>query len=197
MRKLTVWRRVGLWAAALPLAMGFLASGALLHAATPGTVAPVVPGHDRLVDAKADAATRGQLLLGELNCISCHKPEANARVQVRQAPDLTHAGARITPQYLQAYLTNPQALKPGTSMPNIFHASAPAAKEGAVEALTHYLVSLGGPIKPASVEGNRPMVAAGDRLFHSIGCVACHAPRKNGKPVDTKSPAVPLGDLAS
>jgi mono/diheme cytochrome c family protein len=195
---------VGRWAAAsVAVAWAAVASPTWLAAAAPAAPpAPVVPGFDRLTtEGKADAVAAGQLLLGELNCTSCHQAETT-RVQPRPAPDLSAAGARITPGFLRAYLSDPQAAKPGTVMPNVFHASAPQMKAGAVEALTHYLASLGGPVKPSGMAGTTLDVVAGEKLFHTVGCVACHAPRgkqandKDGQPIPLKIPSVPLPDLA-
>lgn len=177
------------------IALAGLALGAGIVVTHPAAAAPVVPGVDRL---KADDPARGEVLLGELNCISCHAAPDAVRVAPRPAPDLSQAGTRITPQYLAAYLADPHGVKPGSAMPNVFHASEPAAKQGAVEFLTHYLVSLGGPMKPSTEEGSQPQVEAGDKLFHTVGCVACHAPMtKTGKVIETKLPSVPLGNLAS
>ncbi|QOV87702.1 PA14 domain-containing protein [Humisphaera borealis] len=178
------------------MALAGLALGSFWASAAPVVAAPpVVPGVDRL---KPGDPARGELLLGELNCISCHAAPDAQRIIPRQAPDLTQVGSRVTPQFLTAYLADPQSVKPGTAMPNVFHASEPAAKQGAVEFLTHYLVSLGGPIKTSTEEGSQPQIDAGDRLFHTVGCVACHSPvTKTGKPIDTKLPSVPLGNLAS
>ncbi|HXE55722.1 MAG TPA: PA14 domain-containing protein, partial [Tepidisphaeraceae bacterium] len=155
---------------------------------------PVVPGYNRLKDeGKAKPAELGQVLLGELNCTQCHQEPNAKRILTKGAPDLSDAGARMTPQYLTQYLLNPHAMKPGTTMPDIFHASDPKAKEGAVEFLVHYLVSLGGPIKPARGEGNALMVEQGRRLYMSVGCVACHAPEQG---TQMKVPSVPLPNLA-
>jgi len=175
--------------ALLPLALAGLVGEASASAS------PVVPGFNRL---KEGDPARGQVLLGELNCLSCHQAPAAARVLPRPAPDLSQVGSRVTPQFLMAYLADPQSVKPGTAMPNVFHASEPASKQGAVEFLTHYLVSLGGPIKASAEEGSQPQIEAGNRLFHTVGCVACHAPMtQSGKLIETKLPSVPLGNLAS
>ncbi len=177
------------------MALAGLAWGALFSVEVPAIAAPVVPGVDRL---KAGDPARGELLLGELNCVSCHAAPDAVRIAPRPAPDLSQAGTRITPQYLAAYLADPHAVKPGSAMPNVFHASEPAAKQGAVEFLTHYLVSLGGPMKTSTEEGSQTQVEAGDKLFHTVGCVACHAPMtKTGKVIETKLPSVPLGNLAT
>src|SRR6185437_16885068 len=71
--------------------------------------------------------------------------------------------------------------------------SEPQAKEGAIEYLTQFLVSLGGPIKPSGEEVNVLAVEQGRKLFHTVGCVACHAPEKNA---NTIIPSIPLPNLA-
>lgn len=155
---------------------------------------PVVPGYNRLKDqAKASPAELGQVLLGELNCAQCHSAPDAKRVLTKGAPDLSEAGARMTPQYLREYILNPHGMKPGATMPDLFHASDENSKKGAADYLTEYLVSLGGPIKPASEDGDVLLVEQGKKLFQSVGCVACHA-IEAGAPM--KVPSVPLPNLA-
>ncbi|MDB5333443.1 MAG: hypothetical protein JWP03_4594 [Phycisphaerales bacterium] len=181
-----LWRR----AVGMSIAMACCFGGAA--SAAPAD-APVVPGFERLKEAKADPAAQGELLLGELNCLQCHAAPGQKRIDTKGAPDLSSAGARLTPQYLRAYLADPHGVKPGATMPDIFHASDAAAKQGAVEFLTHYLVSLGGPMKPAGEEGNAMLVEMGRKMYHQVGCVACHGPEKKGA---TAVPSVPLPNLA-
>jgi cytochrome c2 len=155
---------------------------------------PVVPGYNRLKDeAKAPPAELGQVLLGELNCAQCHSAPDAKRILTKGAPDLRDAGARMTPQYLRDYISNPHGMKPGTTMPDLFHASEEQSKAGAVDFLTAYLVSLGGPIQDLGEDGNLLMVENGRKLYQSIGCVACHAVEK-GAPM--KVPSVPFPNLA-
>lgn len=158
-------------------------------------VPPVVPGYYHRLAAKAEPAELGEILLGELNCLQCHAAEASPqRILTKGAPDLSKVGARVTPQWIREYVANPHASKPGNTMPDIFHSSAAQAKEGAVEFLTHYLVSLGGPIDPAATAANDMVVQKGKDLYHTVGCVACHDPEQPLN--DPKVPSVPLGKLA-
>ena len=155
---------------------------------------PLVPGYQVLKDSgKMDIAAQGELLLGELNCIACHTAGLQSRINPKGAPDLTEAGLRITPQYLRHYLSNPHQIKPGTTMPDLFHASATAAKTGAVDFLVHFLVSQGGPIADPVGAGTKELVEQGRKLYESVGCVACHSPEKADA---LKTASVPLGDLA-
>jgi mono/diheme cytochrome c family protein len=144
-------------------------------------------------EAKASPTQLGQVLLGELNCTQCHAAPQAKRILAKGAPDLSNIGARATPAYLRNYLAHPHDVKPGATMPDLFHASDPRARDGAVDFLVQYLVSLGGPMKPAEEEGADKLVEEGRKLYHTIGCVACHAPEK-GDPA--KVPSVPLPDLS-
>lgn len=154
---------------------------------------PIVPGFYRLRDEAKDVtpAEVGQLLVSELNCTSCH---AAPNAQPKGAPDLSTIGGRATPGWIRSYLADPHKVKSGAMMPDIFHASEPDAKAGAVEFLTHFLVAQGGPLQASNSEGNTVLIDQGRKLYHSIGCVACHAPEKPLK--DPKVPSVPHGDLA-
>jgi mono/diheme cytochrome c family protein len=186
--------RSGSWCLAMRWALA--AGGALLTAGAGLARAgepPIVPGYTRLKDANAKPAELGQVLLGELNCAQCHAAPEARRILTKGAPDLSDAGARMTPQYLRAYILNPHAMKPGATMPDLFHASDPHAKEGAADFLTAYLVSLGGPIKPSDEDGNTLLVEQGRKLYQSVGCVACHAIEKGAA---SKVPSVPLPNLA-
>ena len=62
-------------------------------------------------DWGASGTDAGELLLGELNCTACHRADAavKARLGVRPAPLPGDVGARITPQYLRAFLNHPHA----------------------------------------------------------------------------------------
>lgn len=153
----------------------------------------IVPGFERLSPAPAsDAAAGGLLLLGELNCASCHQATGGWQEQIftKPAPVLDRVGSRVRLDYLRKFLANPQETKPGTTMPNLFAGLGPQEAAAQVEALVHFLAQTGG------LHDEEPPHGAdkkGERLFHSVGCVACHAPRKAGAvPV---SVAVPLGDL--
>lgn len=205
--------RERVWHSALWLAALILAVPADMSLAAES---PIVLGYERIAQsAKAGSTDAARILLTELNCASCHAAEnAGDAGPAKGAPDLSQIGKRMTPQAIGQYLTDPHAFKPGTTMPNLFHASEEHARDGAVEFLTQYLVSLGGPIKPAKLEGNAVLIERGRTLYHTVGCVACHAPEKPvqapelpaGKTAKQRSPneltegkplrSVPLGKLA-
>jgi mono/diheme cytochrome c family protein len=123
---------------------------------------------------------RGRVLAEEHNCIRCHQPADGDRMahglQSRQAPDLSQIGQRVHPGWIYRWLESPKEVNPSAAMPKLFSDD----EAGRVDrfAVTSYLVSLGGPI-PASPKPPRPnelkaSVARGERLFTSIGCIACH-----------------------
>jgi len=151
--------------------------------------------------------TPGEILIAEMNCAACHATPAplTERLASRQAPKLGAEGVRATPQWLREFLADPQAAKPGTLMPDALHALPPAEKTEAVEALTHFLISL----QPRETEEGRgasaAVLAEGEHLYHSLGCVMCHAPARlpSGRASDPAATAelaelakssIPLGD---
>jgi len=148
----------------------------------------------------------GEYLLSEMNCAACHDPgPVKARLASRPSPrlDVAH-GVKATPQWLHDFLLNPQAEKPGTLMPDMLAGLEEPTRTEVAEALTHYLVSLRGPEKPQAIGQSAAAINLGRSLFHTVGCVQCHAPEDlpPGKP-DAKSElaeiaktSVPMGNLA-
>src|SRR5688572_27542467 len=95
------------WVALVAAVVWALAGAAASAQEAAGDVEPVVPGYFRLRDEATDVnpAELGQLLIGELNCTTCHAAPDAKRVEPKGAPDLTNIGARVTPQWIKAYLS--------------------------------------------------------------------------------------------
>ena len=165
---------------------------------------PVVAGYERLrASGAAYERARGEVLLGELNCLSCHTvsdPARNGiadRITTKPAPDLSAIGRRVTVAWLARYLADPAAVKPGATMPDVFAGLAAGERDEIVEKITHFLVaqSVAMEAPEHAPFRYRATVERGRTLFHSIGCVACHAAEEGAE--DAETPSVPLGDLAA
>lgn len=188
MRNVIAWSAV-CWAAC-----------ATLHAAAGGaetTTAAVVAAFDRYTAGDSDpqaAGVAGRLLLNELQCTACHQAsgEVLAGVAPRQAPLLDGVGSRVKPEWLRAFLSDPQQVKPGTTMPHLTAALPEVQRAAAVEALVHFLASQGGA-PPRDAMPQPQAVVRGERLFHTVGCVACHDPQ--GDKAAALPHSVPLGSL--
>ena len=158
--------------------------------------APVLPTFERFHEDKANSASLGRLLLGELNCTSCHAAtdELNSQLMTKQAPILSKTGSRLKPEFLRSYIANPHLVKPGSTMPKLFgDGTSPAAKQE-VEALVHFLMSTADDEIPQAYAnyGSRPR---GERLYHEVGCAVCHHDHQSGD--KTLATTVPYGDLAA
>src|SRR6185436_14279457 len=117
----------------------------------------------------SDGAEAGRLLLGELNCVSCHKPDAATaeHFSVKKAPLLAETGSRLKFEWVRAFIADPQKLKPGATMPQ------PTLTAAEIDALSHFLMSLK-RAKPLESWGG-PAVKAKE-IFNRVGCAACHSP---------------------
>lgn len=180
----------GLRAFVAPLA-AFLVAGLALVASA---AHPVVPGFERFHADGKEPLAGGNLLLGELNCASCHKAEGATAASFipKQAPILTDIGRRAKADWIQAFIADPAATKPGTTMPGLLHGVPVAEAKAKAEALTHYLVSLSGG-EPAQELPRAGQPVRGGQLFHQVGCAVCHGSRLEKAP--TLATSVPLPDL--
>ena len=147
------------------------------HIDRPASQHPVISGEAHV---KPGTAEHGELLLAELNCVACHAADnaTLARLSPKQAPLLGDLASRVTSQWLREYLTDPHAVKPGTTMPDLFHASEAASRDNAVDYLMHFLLSQGEPLKKSETPGDMGLIQRGRELYHTVGCVACHSPQE-------------------
>jgi cytochrome c len=75
----------------------------------------------------AGDATNGRLLLQQFGCITCHRVSGVAGRQQEIGPPLDGAALRVylaghlpnNPEQLVAFIRDPQALVPGTTMPTV------------------------------------------------------------------------------
>ncbi len=147
---------------------------------------------DRIVDDRI----QGLVLLDRFHCASCHRADQGDPISGKQAPELTTSTARIDPRFIQDFIANPPLVKPGTNMPDVMGHLAENEKRDAAEAITHYLISL------TSQSFRRQAIdqlsaGRGNELFHTVGCVACHAPRGDDAQERTTNDSVPLGRIDS
>ncbi len=151
----------------VPIALWLVSTAAVSDAA------PRVPGFERFHTAEeVSAADMGRLLVQELNCLACHRgPNDLTAVAPKKAPVLDDVGSRVRPEWLRGYLTDPQQVKPGTTMPHVMDAVPEADRSAAIEALTHFLASTG---NVADTHPDQTAAQKGKATFHRVGCTACH-----------------------
>lgn len=131
-----------------------------------------LPGNHKLTQAQA-----GSVLLTELRCAACHSGIVRGSLPEKTAPDLADVGARISPGYLQRFLTSPSSAHPGTTMPDMLMSQPESTRDEIAKSLTHFLVAQSkSDFQTDSVEPIDRQL--GKSLYHSIGCVACHGPHE-------------------
>ncbi len=142
--------------------------------------------------ALEEQAERGRFLAEESNCVRCHQPGDRERMTKHLVPhlgpDLSKAGERLRPGWVERWLGSPRKLRPGAVMPDMFTQDETGRAER--YAAARYLASLGGPLRserrPPDRREVRTRRSRGERLFNSVGCLVCHGPATAGvsKPQD-------------
>ena len=122
--------------------------------------------------AVSEQFERGQQLVSALRCAACHQiPGARP---ARPAPDLSRVKGNVHHEWLVDWLvTNPQA-RQHADRPTGMTRRMPrfAIGRGAGEELAAYLASVApAPLDSEQLKGEQ---AIGQRLFLSLGCLACH-----------------------
>lgn len=122
--------------------------------------------------ASSEAAFAGRVLLERKGCVRCHAAEGNAALGPSfEAPRLDGLAARVDRGWLERWIADPAAMRAHTDMPALF-AQQPAA---AVEIARWLSASSATAESDGGVAASEPFVIErGRKLYHSLGCVACH-----------------------
>jgi mono/diheme cytochrome c family protein len=174
-----------------------LLRGDMVQAGCPGC-------HTNLRLPHADQIAKGEMLFEQLGCVGCHLVQGYGDLP-KPAPFLRRISAKVNPQWLAAWIENPQAYRPHTRMPNFMFSKEKATAIAAYiwnatqPESQAWLSEHGAP--PAAIDPtNAQLVAHGKELADSLGCRGCHgfapeeAPARLGK---TKDIAPNLSNIAA
>lgn len=140
----------------------------------------------------SQSALRGRVLLGELNCVACHSADAGV-VTARPAPYTGEIARRASAEWLTRWVRDPQFVKPGCGMPTVFVDE----DKDAVESIVHYLMSVGSAPEWQAPATEADGLEQGKKLYHTVGCVACHGVLDNPSKIFGDGNLVSAGGMVS
>ncbi len=128
---------------------------------------------DAIIATDATPRAKGEALFEEYDCLACHRLGSEGRFI---GPDLTWLGRRKTRHWERTWLSDPDAWKSGTFMPNF------ELSQDEIEALTAYLERLNGQSNQQSLEWefnvnfflNNRSDRRGQLIFRRLACWSCH-----------------------
>lgn len=115
------------------------------------------------------------------NCWACHagpNAERMATLDAVLPPLLTGeaaVGARVDAAWMRRFLADPRGTRPHTSHPHELAGLPPDTRAAVAADLTAFLFAGAQPVTAPSTS-TAAELERGRRLFHSVGCVACHVP---------------------
>ena len=141
----------------------------------------------------------GLVQIQRWNCTACHHgndaEDGGVNLAAKQAPNLNWSARHLNPAWMEQFIRDPHAVKPGTTMPNVLSANQ-ADRAQTATAITHFLVSASdNQFAPQAIDS--AAVASGYELFHAVGCTACHAPRNRQGVEQSLADSQALGDLSN
>ncbi|GAB5443086.1 MAG: hypothetical protein Fues2KO_34350 [Fuerstiella sp.] len=161
----------------------------------------VVHGQAAAPRREFETGLQGLVLIDRFNCQACHQSvDDDAWKFSASAPDLRWSVQHLNVSQLIRFLRDPHEIKPGTRMPDLLHQLDPQTAESTARAIVSYLMSTtGNPPQEDSISTHeaKPSTTSGFDLFHTVGCVACHAPRDREAVERPLADSVALGDVSS
>jgi len=133
-----------------------------------------------------DQVARGKYVFQRKNCNDCH---TILGIGGYYAPELTKVAERRDAVWLTAYLADPQAAKPGTTMPNQRLTQADVADLVAFLDWVRHIDTNGWPPEPLSRLGTTAGRPVPPGAWQAKGCGGCHM-------VDGQGAAGPGPDLS-
>ena len=154
---------------------------------------PIVPGFERFFASATDEkGLGGEMLISTLGCTSCHQGSTGL-LPIKQGPNLSNVRSRVRPDALVSMISDPHRTKPGTTMPDPWMGLNADQRKSAAESIASYLLLTGSQDSLVDRPAKSSSIRRGQELYHSVGCVACHAAFDGTKtPLST---TVPLGDV--
>lgn len=131
-----------------------------------------------LAGGKTDPADQGELRFRQMFCSTCHslsvtRAGTTSLIGGDIGPELSKVGSKVNPDWLIAWLRNPQAYLPHSKMPRYQFSDADlySVTQYITKRLTDSDLLSGVPILEAPTNDE---VQRGRRLFSDKGCASCH-----------------------
>lgn len=118
-----------------------------------------------------DQVVEGKKIWDYRNCDDCH---TILGIGGYWAPDLTKEADQRSPQFLTAWLKDPQAVKPDTTMPNQHLTDAEVQDLVAFLQWVSKIDTNNWPPQPPAAPPSQTGTSQGALLFQQMGCTACH-----------------------
>lgn len=141
-------------------------------------IPPDVLTHDANLEPLGEGLRlrEGRELIANLRCLKCHAPASpvgggptSMPELATDAPNLADIGARLNPDWMARWISDPKSLRPSATMPRMFHGGAGQARDVAA-----YLATLGASTDAPETPSTPESITSGGRLFANLGCVGCH-----------------------
>jgi mono/diheme cytochrome c family protein len=161
----------------------------------PSDLAKIDPRVAAVWEKNPETVAQGEVRFRQMFCTTCHSVAVTRAGETQLiggeiGPELTKVGSKVSPEWLIAWLRNPQAYMPQSRMPRYGWSDEDLYK------VTNYILTrLTDPDLLSDVpklgEPSEDEVSLGRRLFLEKGCASCHA-------IKGVSPQADFGpDLAS
>ena len=123
---------------------------------------------------------RGRELMVVRGCVGCHKVK-NLEDVTKAGPSLLRLRGKLKKEFVEKWVWSPKSFNPAAKMPSFFQQSnndssdsdAFAKTKAELHAVVDFIYERSENYTPNQAPGPGS-VASGKKLFHEVGCLACH-----------------------
>jgi mono/diheme cytochrome c family protein/peptidoglycan hydrolase CwlO-like protein len=121
---------------------------------------------------------KGRELMVVRGCVGCHKVK-NMEGLPKAGPNLLKVKGKLKKEFVLKWVWSPRSYNPAAKMPSYFRQTNNSDDEGLAKtkaelnSIVTYLFDHSGDYTPNEAPG-RGSVQTGKKLFHDVGCAACH-----------------------
>ncbi len=113
-----------------------------------------------------DGQAGRDLFFDTYSCDACHKPPEGGNGGI-VGPDLSKSSKRLKPDWVFAWLKDPQSIRPDSPMPNF------GIPDSELRQLVAYI--MGDYVPEAEPAHNKALIAGGEDLIKQKNCLYCHS----------------------
>ena len=127
----------------------------------------------------ADKLNRGRELMVVRGCVGCHKVKGLDQDMPKAGPDLLSLKGKLKKDFVLKWVWSPKSYNAAAKMPSFFQQTnnsdpdSTAKNKAELNALVDFLYERSEDYTPNLAPGNGS-VENGKKLFHEVGCMACH-----------------------
>lgn len=137
--------------------------------------ASCVKCHDDMDDIPTEFFSKGELIVNDSNCLTCHTLEGQEEI-LKNAPPITQIASKVNESWLTNWIENPRYYLPKSKMPTS------SLQKDEILAISAYILSSSDSNygNKKNIVTKKEFIRDGNNIFNDNNCLSCHSLKGKG-----------------